>query len=87
MLTYGWEFEASILSPVNAKTKVGKTWLSANLPSWKLAFVCAPHELERTFRKLRENSKNAKLFPESHTVSDVSFFPEGESPLCAGVTS
>jgi len=39
MLTYGWELEASILSPVNAKTKIGKTWLSANPPSWKLAFV------------------------------------------------
>ena len=41
MLTFGWEFEASILSPVNAKTKIGKTWLSANLPSLKLAFVSA----------------------------------------------
>jgi len=39
MLTYGWGLEASILSPVNAKTKIGKTCLSANLPSWNLAFV------------------------------------------------
>jgi len=39
MLTFGWELEASILSPVNAKTKIVKTWLSANLPSLKLAFV------------------------------------------------
>jgi hypothetical protein len=39
MVTYGWELEASILSPVNVITKIGKTWLSANPPSWKLAFV------------------------------------------------
>ena len=59
MLTYGWELEASVLSPVNAKTKIGKTWLSANLPSWKLAFVVSRFY----FSKMSLMSKPVKSKP------------------------
>jgi hypothetical protein len=52
-------------------------------PAWHIAFVCALHELERTFRKLGENSKSANLFSTCHTKSDL-FFLRVQVPYTPG---